>query len=247
MLNPRKLRVIGLAVFSILLLVLLFHTHSSKVGDSVANVQTLVTSNNLVESTNDEKLDAAINSEISKLGKENEESEDEATGKDAAVKGAKSKGSGSGSAGSAIVGGVGTGDAPNSKNQAAITEEDGSFDPVQELLSIRAMAPMVVFSKTFCPYSKKLKKLLKENYQITPAPAFVELDKHKHGAELQKYLGEVTERKTVPNVLVGSSSISRGGGDDFVKMHEDGTLIDLLKTWGSKGLDVKRVEAPSNV
>ncbi|CAH2352920.1 monothiol glutaredoxin-6 [[Candida] railenensis] len=242
MLNPRKLRVIGLAVFSILLLVLLFHTHSSKVGDSVANVQTLVTSNNLVESTNDEKLDAAINSEISKLGKENEESEDEATAKDAVA-----KGSGSGSAGSAKVGGVGTGDAPNSKNQAAITEEDGSFDPVQELLSIRALAPMVVFSKTFCPYSKKLKKLLKENYQITPVPAFVELDKHKHGAELQKYLGQITERKTVPNVLVGSSSISRGGADDFVKLHEDGTLIDLLKQWGSKGLDVKRVEAPSNV
>ena len=34
-----------------------------------------------------------------------------------------------------------------------------------------------------------------------PPPYVVELDKHPHGIELQKYLGEVTGRHTVPNIL----------------------------------------------
>lgn len=232
MISARKIRVIGLAVFFLLLLSWLFHAHLVDAESSNdTKIKTLVTSNNLVESTNDEKLDAAINNEISKL------SDDDSEG---AVDGKQKTAVEDNTGALKDVGDKG-------KNQEAITADGQMFDPTQELLSIRALSPIVIFSKTYCPYSKKLKHLLQENYQITPAPSIVELDKHKHGAELQAHLGEVTDRKTVPNVLIGPTPKSRGGCDDFIQMHEDGTLLERLKQWGGKGLDVKKVEAPSNL
>lgn len=126
-------------------------------------------------------------------------------------------------------------------------DDSGHFDPAKALLQIRSMGPMIVFSKSYCPFSKNLKKLLNENYSITPAPIIVELDKHKHGAELQNYLGVVSKRTTVPNVIIGTDSlISRGGADDFLKYHNDGTLASLLNTWGGKDISVSRIEVPLN-
>lgn len=126
-------------------------------------------------------------------------------------------------------------------------DDSGHFDPAKALVQIRSMGPMTVFSKSYCPFSIKLKKLLSENYSITPAPIIVELDKHKHGAELQNYLGVVTKRSTVPNVIIGTDSlVSRGGADDFLKFHNEGTLASLLNTWGGKDISVSRIEVPLN-
>lgn len=127
-------------------------------------------------------------------------------------------------------------------------EDLGQFDAAKEFLEIRLVAPMVVFSKTYCPFSKKLKKLLHDNYSITPEPTFVELDKHKHGHALQEYVAKITERRTVPNVVLGKlTTASRGGADDFVRLHQEGKLADMLNEWGDKALSVVRIEAPSNV
>lgn len=123
----------------------------------------------------------------------------------------------------------------------------GDFDAPAVFLQIRSLAPMTIFSKTYCPYSKKVKALLHDNYEITPEPTIVELDKHANGKELQDYVGEITGRSTVPNVLVGALSDSRGGADDFVKLHEEGKLLGLLNEWGNKKLVVKKIKAPSNV
>lgn len=125
---------------------------------------------------------------------------------------------------------------------------DSLFDPAQAFLEIRAVAPMVIFSKTYCPFSKKLKKLLNDNYRITPEPKFVELDKHQNGHALQEYVAKITDRRTVPNVILGTQTTkSRGGSDDFEKLHQEGKLADMLNTWGDKALSVVRIEAPSNV
>lgn len=126
-------------------------------------------------------------------------------------------------------------------------EEELEFDPVKELIEIRSIAPMVVFSKTYCPYSKQLKKLLTENYEITPEISIVELDKHKYGKILQEHLGKISGRKTVPNVLIGTSNESKGGCDDFQNLHESGKLASLLNEWGNKKLSVKKLETPSNL
>lgn len=122
----------------------------------------------------------------------------------------------------------------------------GPFDPAKEFINTRALAPITIFSKSHCPYSKRLKLLLKDNYSITPEIIVVELDKHGHGAEFQEYLAKVTQRRTVPNLLVGSSPVSRGGCDDIVKLHEQGKLVEMLMAWGENKITVKPVEKPLN-
>lgn len=98
----------------------------------------------------------------------------------------------------------------------------------------------MIFSKSYCPHSKYVKDLLLSQYQITPKPFVVELDKHPHGAELQTYIGEVTGRRTVPNVHV--MGLTRGGGDEFRALHGDNTLASTMEGWaGDKSISVKRL------
>ncbi|CDK27594.1 unnamed protein product [Kuraishia capsulata CBS 1993] len=124
-------------------------------------------------------------------------------------------------------------------------DEDSSvFDPAKEYNDIMSMGPVVIFSKTGCPYSRALKDLLNTNYDIVPAPTIVELDLHTHGRELQNYLGETSGRKTVPNFFV--NGVSRGGSDEIKTLHAAGTLLSELKTWGGKLVQVSKLAAPSN-
>lgn len=220
MISNKKIRLVAISALLILFIILFFRTSSeSEIRPETLNndskAQTLLTANNLIDSKNDDKVDAAINNEISKLN--NDESEQDTSSEKA------------------------------QEGQSEKTEE--GFDAAKALLEIRAMSPMVIFSKTYCPYSKRLKQLLRDNYQITPEPTIMELDKHGYGQNLQEYLEETTGRGTVPNVLVGTSLESRGGFDDIKKLHDEGKLLTLLVEWGStdsKKLDVKKIEAPSN-
>jgi glutaredoxin len=220
MISNKKIRLVAISALLILFIILFFRTSSeSEIRPETLNndskAQTLLTANNLIDSKNDDKVDAAINNEISKLN--NDESEQDTSSEKA------------------------------QEDQSEKTEE--GFDAAKALLEIRAMSPMVIFSKTYCPYSKRLKQLLRDNYQITPEPTIMELDKHGYGQNLQEYLEETTGRGTVPNVLVGTSLESRGGFDDIKKLHDEGKLLTLLVEWGStdsKKLDVKKIEAPSN-
>lgn len=230
MISNRKFRLVGVAVVALLVVLMLISANqglavtSAAVLDSEvkdAHKQTLITSNNLIDSNNDDKVDAAINNEISKL---TDATDDDKPKKVVEKEGVKAQD-------------------PLTK---ANPEQD--FDATKEYLEIRALSPMVVFAKTYCPYSKKLKKLLHDNYEITPEFTVVELDKHSHGAELQEYLKDITGRGTVPNVLIGRKNLeSRGGADDFVKLHEEGKLLEMLNTWGDKEIVVKRADAPSNL
>lgn len=119
-----------------------------------------------------------------------------------------------------------------------------AFDAAKELQTILSMAPVVMFSKTYCGYSKALKNLLSLEYEITPSPTIVELDIHKNGRELQDYIAEVSGRKTVPNLFV--NGVSRGGSDDMKALHSADELLGSLKTWGGKGVSVNKINAPSN-
>ncbi|KAH3686193.1 hypothetical protein WICPIJ_002827 [Wickerhamomyces pijperi] len=121
---------------------------------------------------------------------------------------------------------------------------DVVFDPSKELQSIISMSPVVIFSKTYCGYSKALKNLLASEYEITPAPTIVELDKHVNGKELQDYIGQVSGRKTVPNLFV--NGVSRGGSDDMRALHSTDSLLDSLKTWVGKGATINKINPPSN-
>lgn len=101
-----------------------------------------------------------------------------------------------------------------------------------ELNSILKKGPIIVFSKSWCPYSKKAKSILLEKYSIVPAPYVVELNQHPLGAGLQSALEKSTGRRTVPNVLINGKSI--GGGDDVETLDVSGELVNKVKTMGGK-------------
>jgi glutaredoxin len=90
---------------------------------------------------------------------------------------------------------------------------------------------VIIFSKSYCPYSKRAKGLLLEKYSITPDPYVVELDEHELGPALQDHLLKKTGRRTVPNVLINGVSI--GGADDIVALDNLDKLVDKIVELGS--------------
>ncbi|CZR60890.1 related to glutaredoxin [Phialocephala subalpina] len=117
-------------------------------------------------------------------------------------------------------------------------ESEEEHNAEVELNLILKKSPIIIFSKSYCPHSKRAKDILLGKYIIDPAPYVVELDQHKQGPQLQALLAEKTGRKTVPNVLINGVSI--GGGDDVAELHESKTLIDKINEFGGKKiLEVK--------
>ncbi|KAL1839846.1 hypothetical protein VTJ49DRAFT_1077 [Mycothermus thermophilus] len=100
---------------------------------------------------------------------------------------------------------------------------------VEEVLNeIMKKSPVIIFSKSYCPYSKAAKGILLEKYTIEPAPYVVELDNHPLGSRIQARLGEMTGRRTVPNVMIYGQSI--GGGDEVSAMDRSKTLADKIQS-----------------
>lgn len=91
---------------------------------------------------------------------------------------------------------------------------------------------VIIFSKSYCPFSAKAKSILVEKYTIVPPPFVVELDQHPLGPKLQASLEKSTGRRTVPNVLINGKSI--GGGDDVEALDTGGTLVEKIRTMGGK-------------
>ncbi|CAM6028835.1 unnamed protein product [Sphagnum compactum] len=87
--------------------------------------------------------------------------------------------------------------------------------------------PLVVFSKSYCPYCRKVKELLKS---LGANAKVIEVDQEKDGGELQAALGEISGQQTVPNVFIGGQHI--GGCDATVAANNKGTLVPLLKDAG---------------
>ncbi|KAF2866419.1 thioredoxin-like protein [Massariosphaeria phaeospora] len=112
-----------------------------------------------------------------------------------------------------------------------------------ELNAILKKSPIIIFSKSYCPHSKKAKHILLDLYKIVPEPFVVELDQHPLGPKLQNTLAESTGRRTVPNVLIIGKSI--GGGDDIQELHMSGKIIDKITTLaGSRVTEATRRESP---
>lgn len=117
------------------------------------------------------------------------------------------------------------------------TEEEERVDAVLTLILKRS--PIIIFSKSYCPFSKKAKAIFAK-YAITPVPFIVELDLHELGPQLQDKLLDTTGRRTVPNVLINGKSI--GGGDDVEALDKDNKLVDKIKTMGGKRIMVSKIE-----
>ncbi|KAI9713940.1 MAG: hypothetical protein M1820_000670 [Bogoriella megaspora] len=136
---------------------------------------------------------------------------------------------------------VGNTEKVQSASDSAETEEDHAVEV--ELNSILKRSPIIVFSKTYCPYSKKAKSILVDKYKIVPAPYVVELDEHPLGQRLQLELGKMTGRKTVPNVLINGKSI--GGGDDVAALDDEKqSIMETVKSMGGKRIMTAELRKP---
>ncbi|KAJ3158865.1 thioredoxin reductase [Geranomyces michiganensis] len=82
---------------------------------------------------------------------------------------------------------------------------------------------VVVFSKSYCPYCIKAKKLL-ESLQAK-FTAF-ELDQMEDGSAIQAYLKEKNGQSTVPNIYINQTHV--GGCDDLHAAHRQGKLQKML-------------------
>ena|ERR1700760_576034 len=109
------------------------------------------------------------------------------------------------------------------------------------MANIANLSLVIIFSKSYCPYSKKAKSILLKKYDITPAPYVVELDLHELGPALQDQLEKSTGRRTVPNILVNGKSI--GGGDDIEELHNTGALIKKIESLTGKRVQIKALDS----
>ncbi|KAI1111001.1 thioredoxin-like protein [Nemania sp. NC0429] len=116
-------------------------------------------------------------------------------------------------------------------------EADENSEAEVTLRQILKKSPVVIFSKSYCPWSKKAKGVLLEKYIIEPTPYVVELNEHPLGSKLQDLLGEKTGRRTVPNILIDGKSV--GGSDEIASLDLRKTLIDTFKAMGGKKLSMK--------
>ncbi|CAE7216949.1 MSRB3, partial [Symbiodinium pilosum] len=88
-----------------------------------------------------------------------------------------------------------------------------------------ALQPVMVFSKSWCPFCKKAKDAMK---QQGIRFGVCELDNlgEEVEAEIQDILAGITGARTVPRVFVGGKCI--GGGTDTEKLAEDGSLKKMV-------------------
>ncbi|PHU23129.1 Glutaredoxin [Capsicum chinense] len=85
--------------------------------------------------------------------------------------------------------------------------------------------PVVVFSKTYCPFCVSAKDLLS-----TLGASFkaVELDSEN---EIHAALAEWTGQRTLPNVFISGKYI--GGCDSTITLHREGNLVPMLTEAGA--------------
>ena len=145
----------------------------------------------------------------------------------------------------------------------AVVEKESEEHKVQDTLNeILKKGPIIIFSKSYCPFSKKAKvsivhetseitrrltniaqHILLDLYDISPPPYVVELDEHELGPELQSTLERMTGRRTVPNVLINGKSI--GGGDDVQALDEEDKLASTISSMGGKRI-MKALRRPDD-
>ncbi|KAL1883209.1 hypothetical protein Daus18300_000267 [Diaporthe australafricana] len=118
-------------------------------------------------------------------------------------------------------------------NQLAEKETDEDHEVETIINDILKKSPVIIFSKTYCQFSKRAKALLLDKYSITPEPYVVELDVHQLGRQIQDRLQKMTGRTTVPNIMINGKTI--GGADDIAAMDNSHELVEKIRSLGSVG------------
>ncbi|KAL4452551.1 hypothetical protein ABPG75_008213 [Micractinium tetrahymenae] len=103
----------------------------------------------------------------------------------------------------------------------------GTTDYVGMVNEKVAQNPVIVFSKTYCPYCSEVKSLFE---RLGVGAKVVELDELADGSSVQDAVGQVTGRRTVPQVFIGGQHV--GGCDDTLAAMSSGKLKSLLEAAG---------------
>ncbi|KAG6873447.1 hypothetical protein C0995_015536 [Termitomyces sp. Mi166 len=119
---------------------------------------------------------------------------------------------------------------PSEPLNMTIYAADESIDWSQAVKRLNKKYPVVVFSKSYCPYSRRAKKLL-EAYHIQPAPKVIEVDLRSDDDIIKAILGRLTKHHTFPNILIRGKSI--GGSDDLQALHAQRELTQVLELAGA--------------
>ncbi|KAF5198858.1 Glutaredoxin [Thalictrum thalictroides] len=82
---------------------------------------------------------------------------------------------------------------------------------------------IAIFSKSYCPYSTRAKRIFSELHE---KPFVVELDRRDDGSQIQDVLLDLVGKRTVPQVFVNGKHI--GGSDDTKIAFLNGQLQSLL-------------------
>ena len=100
---------------------------------------------------------------------------------------------------------------------------------VETFVNNAVRSPVVVFSKTYCPYCIRTKEMLSE--AGVKDLHVIELDKRDDSSEVQDVLLRMTGARTVPRVFIGGKSV--GGTADVEALVNSGQLEARLKEAGA--------------
>ncbi|CCD24931.1 uncharacterized protein NDAI_0E01150 [Naumovozyma dairenensis CBS 421] len=116
-----------------------------------------------------------------------------------------------------------------------------SFNPEVNFFQILETSPMVLFIKSSERDSKIIRDILTKEYEISPELAVVDLDKHKHGDELEEF---IRLNKLNEQAIFSSSLASL----PYLFVNEVSMEIDTatIKDLHSKNFLIKKFELMSN-
>ena len=95
-------------------------------------------------------------------------------------------------------------------------------------------APLVIFSKTTCGYSTKVKDLV-AGMNLPVAAHIVEVNEREDADAVQDRLEGITGARTVPRIFAAGKFI--GGCDDIVAAHESGAFEKTLRDAGAYAIE----------
>merc|ERR1712170_253052 len=112
-------------------------------------------------------------------------------------------------------------------NYKYVTTEADTVDNYDQLVDdLIANNKIMIFAKTDCPYSEKLRNLFNENGGLKGQYKLVEIDLEPKGSILESSMKKETKQKSVPNLFIGGKHI--GGFDETNALAESGKLKKIL-------------------
>ncbi|KAG5638326.1 hypothetical protein H0H81_000744 [Sphagnurus paluster] len=119
---------------------------------------------------------------------------------------------------------------PSQPISMAVYAGDNQVDWKRAVRKMNEKYPVIIFSKSYCPYSRRAKKLL-DTYNIQPPPKVIEVDLRADSDIFKIVLGRLTQHHTFPNVIIRGKSI--GGSDDLQALHDQKQLTKVLERAGA--------------